>query len=515
MARGFRWLMGDFVGGSYAVHQAYKPWLAIRGDTTPVNTWTAGEISIQARDTTDIVRNGFGFEPSVLFLIGYRPRLANLGSDSAFGARGGGYTFGVAGHAVTGPEWDSVTTYDPGDVVRHENVDYVATSTNTNSEPPSGDWDEVPLTQFTGSSRIRHAFETNYSYWNEDCCYRVVHDFGNTEILQLEVEFDTDGFTLHQVVNLYDQADPIYWLAIGGNYQAGVITTGDTSIIGFDGQPQGAVFFSTKHTAGVEFRNNYWDHMQGFASIQGSQAAIWGGAQPTSWSWTTERWQDDACIVLCTPAAGSSFVGASYDVGGIISSWNVGGVSFQWPVYGNQLYRVGYVLTGEPCDSGVLETNYETRPGGSQNDFPDGSNFVPTDVRPDIILMQATNYNFSYSDTDPFNYPRSPNQFGFGGSGGFGWHVAPFVTSGVGDAWSAHTFGNAVAERGRYANSGTQLLRNYILAGQGSNSSPPAYHQHSVNVIPNPVIVGINYRYAERHAQVKRIHVNVSDQYLP
>ncbi len=49
------------------------------------------------------------------------------------------------------------------------------------------------------------------------------------------------------------------------------------------------------------------------------------------------------------------------------------------------------------------------------------------------------------------------------------------------------------------------------MKAAGANSNPPAQHQHGINILPNPVIVGTNYRYAERHAHVKRLHVNVSD----
>lgn len=533
---GFRWLMGDYVGGDTAVHQAYKPYLCIRRP----DEHAIGEVQIQPRDTTDLVFN-LGWEPDVIVLIGYRPKLANGGADSAFGDRGGGMTMGVLGKGTTG------------------------------------------VVQFTLSSRIRHAFEPVYSYWNEDCCYRVAHDFAAQEILRLEGTFDANGFTLSQVVNLYDQTDYVAWLAMKGQYVSGVMTTGETILNGLPGYPSGAMFLSSKHAPGVDYRAGYWDHMTGFASESGQQAAIWGGRQPTSWDWTTERWEDDRAIVLCDPAEASSFYGAEYLVGGRVTDWwddtdtvtitrsggtasvshtahgfatgqrvliagaqqgpyngihqitvtglndytysvtgtpatpatgtitaTVGGINLDWPVYGNQLYQVGYVITGHDSDQGVLETNWETRPGGAQNAYPDGSNFQETSIYPDVILMAATNYNFSYSNTDPFDYPRSPGQFGFGGSGGLGWHATPFSRTAV-DAFGVHTFGNAVEERGHYANSGTQYKRGYILAGQGSNSNPPAYHQHSVNVIPNPVIVGTNYRYAERHAEVHRIHVNPSD----
>lgn len=493
---GFRWKMGDYVGGDKAVHQAYKPWLVLRMDE-PENDHALGEISVQPRDTSDIVISGLGFRPTALFLISYRPQLANGGSDSAFGDRGGGMTFGVAGHALVGPEWDSEATYSAGDVVRHESKRYIAVGGGSiTSEPPSADWSYLPVTQFTGSSRIRHAFEPKYSYWNEDCCFRVVHDFGATEILKLAADFDDDGFTLAQTVNLYDQANPIAWLAMSGDIVVDVMTTGDT-FLPFNGDPQGAMFLSTKHAPGETFRTGKWDHMQGFASVGGAQAAIWGGGRNDNWDWTTERWEDDRAIVLCDAADGASFLDASYDVGARVIDWT-SGLTLDYPVYGNEQYRVGYVLFGQPADHGVLETNWETRQGGAQNDFPDeDANFEQTSVRPDIIFMAATNYNFSATNTNPFDSPRSPGQFNFCGSGGLGWHASPFSDLGY-DAYGVHTFGNAVAERGRYANSGTQFLRRYILAGQGCTSQPPAYHQHSVNVIPNPRVVGMNFRSADR-----------------
>ena len=536
----FRWRLGDYVGGDTAVHQGYKPFLCLKPDV-----YAAGEFQIYARDYSDIVISGLGFEPDVVMLISYRPKYANGGSDSAYGSRGGGMTFGVQGADA----------------------------------------------QFTGSSRIRHAFEPNISYWNEDCCFRVAHDFGATEVLKLTCALDSDGFTLTPVVNLYDADDYIAWIAMSFSKKCrvGVMTTGDTLIDSIPGRPQGATFLSTKHTSGVSYRDGYWDHMQGFASYDGNVACIWGGCQPTSWNWTTERWQDDAAIVLCTPASGSSFAGASYDVGGIVSDWwedtdsvsivrsgttatvthtthgfssgtlvlisganeyqyngvqeitvsdpdtytytvtgspatpatgnpkaTVGGLDLQWPVYGNQLYRVGYIVVASDPDSkvlaeaGVLETSWETRPGGTYNIPGTGENLQTTTMlSPEVILMAATNYNFSWSDSDPYNLPRSPDQFGFGGSGGLGWHFAPFSVYGY-DAYGVHTFGNAVAEIGHYSNSGTQYMRRWILAGQGSNSNPPAYHQHSVNVVPNPMIPGLNRRWAMRNSHNPRLLINQS-----
>jgi hypothetical protein len=124
--------------------------------------------------------------------------------------------------------------------------------------------------------------------------------------------------------------------------------------------------------------------------------------------------------------------------------------------------------------------------------------------------MSTTNYTFDYTNHDPLALPRTPDTFQSGGGGGFGWHRVPF-TEVAGDAWGVHTYGNGVDEMGHYANSASQRQRGCIMLGAGANSTPPAQHQQGINIIPNPVIVGTNYRYAERHAHVKRLHVNIDD----
>lgn len=556
----FKWVMGDYVGGQKAVHQAYKPWMALDPEE-----WATGEVLIQPRDTADLVFTT-GFEPDVVFLISYRPRNAGGKNDAAFGARGGGMTYGAGGRAC-----------------------------------PGG------LAQFTGSTRIRHAFEQRYSFWREDAILSVVHKhaLGDTtadpgeEILRLVLDsLDPTGFTLQQVINLYDQTDYVAWLAMKGRFHVGTMSTGDSQLYGVPGTATGAVFLSTKHTPAQigGCRINRWDHSQGFATAIGNQAAIWGGMRDANWDRTTERWADSHSILICDAQLGTAFVGAKVLTEGRIWNWfgdshtvtitrsgstatvtdtghgwatgqcievagadqgpyngvhvitvtdantyeytvtgspatpatgtitaTVGGVDISYDTLDSSgdggsgagsAFRVGYVLTAEECDSGVLETNWETRPGGTENDPPgSGVNRVDTLVRPRVVLMQATNYNFDTSDVDAFDWPRLPDQFWSGGSGGLGWHVYDFDDPGT--AYGVHTYGNGIAELGRYANSGTQYMRNYILAGQGANSNPPAYHQHSVNIIPSPKIVGLNYRYGERHAHVKRFHTNVSDLYVP
>ena len=542
MAYGFKWRMGDYVGGQRAVHQAYKPWLALDPEE-----WAIGEFSIAPRDTTDRVFTGLGFEPDVLFLITPRVQLSNGLNDREFGATGGGMAYGVAGRACPN------------------------------------------IVQFSGASRIRWAFEQKYSGWREDCCLHVVSNDAGTEVLRLVlVDFDPDGFTLEQSINLYDQSMYVAWLAMKGRFKTQIISAGDTQINGVPGSPTAAFFMSTQHTlAHGPLRAGVWHHMQGFAT-QSSQASIWGGGRDPNWDFTTEHWRDADSITLALSALSSGYVGAELRVAGRITNWfddehsvtitrsgstatvsdpghgygvgdcvyiagatqinyngvvhvtgttlntwdyevpgtpttpatgtitaTVGGVDLQYPTFDGNPYRVGCVLMGEPADSGVLETNWETRPGGTQNDPPgSGTNWVPTAVRPRVVLMQATNYFFSTNNLDPFDLPRLPNTFGFGGSGGLGWHAQPF-TYGAGDSFGIHVFGNAVAERGRYANSGGQYMRGYILAGQGANSNPPAYHQHSVDIIPSPRYVGLNYRFGERHAQIKRFHRNESDVYVP
>lgn len=511
MPQGFKWKLGDYVGGDKAVHQGYKPYLVIK---SPRASYQAvGEFLIQPRDTADLQVSGLGFTPTVVMLISYRPKLADGATDSSYGARGGGMTFGVAGWSTsTTTPWDSGDAYVIGDQVVHATGQYVAATNHTNSEPPSADWSLVSFAQFSGSTKIRHAFEVPGARWTEAAAFNVCFHATSVPILTLSLaSFESDGFTLSQDVNLYDQTDYVAWIALGGKYSIGVIDAGDTTIGGFDGTPGGAMFLSVKHRGAAEpdpFREGYWDHMTGFASDSGAQAVIWGGRRPTSWDWTTERWEDDSAILLCNAATGSFFAGTSVAAQAQVSIWNPGGIDLSWSVFDNQPYRIGYLLA-ETAEMGVIETSWETRPNGTLVDA-DGLNFVATDIRPDVVLMAATNYNFDRSNVDPYDMPRSAGSFWKGGSGGLGWHAAPFSELGY-DAWGVHTAGNAVAEIGHYANSSTQYMRRSILAGWGSNSQPPAYPQHSVNIVGNPVIVGTNYRYAERHAAVHRLHVNQSD----
>lgn len=525
MAFGFKWKLGSYVGGSTAVHQAYKPYLVL---STPGHDQQAvGEITVQPRDFSDITISGLGFSPTAIVLVSFRPRNHNLSTDTNFGNRGGGMTYGIGGYASsTTVPWDDATAYSPGDQVIHDGEQYVSNSIHTNSEPPSADWDSPGLAQFTGSTRIRQGFDMGgargIKRWREDSCLNVISVITGTRtlinILTLSLaSLNADGFTLSVDENLYDQTDPVFWLAIGGANSVGVIDAGTTSIGGFAGTPSGALFLSTKSktsdlgsAAATGAEKDNWDHMQGFAAPN-SQAVIWGGGREASWGHTTERWEDDASILFCLPALSSGFAGASVIQRAIVSGWGAGGIDLSWPLFDNVQYRIGYLLS-ETGEAGVIETSWETRPEGSFVGA-DGANFVPTNIVPDVVLMGATNYTFSFSNADPYDQPRSPDQFGSGGSGGLGFHAAPFSELGD-DAYGVHTYGNAVQETGHYSNSATFIGRRYIMPGAGANSNPPAQHQHSVNIIPNPVIVGTNYRYAERHSHVKRIHINQSDRPL-
>lgn len=510
MAFGFKWTMCTYVGGDYAVHPNFKTYMLMQPED-----WAAGEITVQPRDTADIVVSGLGFKPTLLMLVSYRPRKANGATDTSFGNRGGGYTFGVAGLSQWGSPWSAATTYDPGDVAQRSGTHYVALFTNTNDPPPSANWAEVASAQFTGSSRIRQGWDINgMKRWREDRCFQVVH--GGTHgygtefdiALILDHEFTSDGFTLHVEKNLYDQTDPVFWFAADGNFQVGVMDAGTTELTGFNGTPQGAVFLSSKYPTTLNpYEYLYWDHMQGFASLDG-QNCIWGGEKHASWGWTTERWSADRAILLCKGAQGSNFTGAVVEVVGNVTDWHPGGIDIQWDVLTGMThgpYRIGWILSGQEGETGYIQADF-TKAGIEQ--------FQPTRIRPDVILMASTNYTFSTSNHDPLALPRLPDVFQQGGGGGLGWHVAEF-TVGSGDARGIHTYGNAVQESGHYANSATQVGRGCIMLAAGANSNPPAQHQHGINVLPNPKIVGLNYRYAERHAHVKRIHVNVSDRYIP
>lgn len=515
MPTGFKWELGDYVGGSFAVHPNYKQYLAV--ETPGHDQQAVGEITIQPGQSGQIQISGLGFTPTALVMVSYRPQNANGVADNAFGDRGGGMTFGCAGWETGADEWEP-GTYNTGEFVMHEAQLYECVAPGpgftTTDEPPSADWAEVLPTQFTGSTKIRHAFETVYAIWREDVCFNVMHKGFTALTLSLD-SFDVGGFTLNIDLNLYDQSNPVAWLAIGGNNTVGIMDAGQTEITGFNGTPSGAMFLSIKlleSEAGI-IKSGYWDHMTGFAS-PGEGAVVWGGAIPTSWTWTTERWEDAYPILLCRAASGTSFAGTQIEARGQVTDWVPGGIELQWPVFNNQPYRIGYLLV-ETGDAGWFEANAEKKPGGIEVG-PDGvTNFENTTVRPDLVLMASTNYTFNGQGGVTYDdFPRLPNQFQFCGGGGLGFHASPYSRLGF-DAYGVHTYGNAVAERGHYANSGTQYLRRWIMAGQGCTSQPPANHQHSINIVPNPVIVGINYRYAERHAHVKRIHVNPSDRYIP
>lgn len=514
--------MGNFVGGQQAVHQSYKPWLAIEsGDLNDPGApgQDAGEFDIAARYTGPIVVSGLAFTPDIIFLASYRPRRHNGHTDTNFGRRGGGMTFGVAN----------------------------------------------ALQQFTGSSRMQQGFDFHMGIkrWREDVCFNVISvtSFPPTvgeDILTMELtSLDANGFTLNVTTNLYDEVDNVFWMAMKGDFQVGVMDAGDTSIGGFSGQtPTGAIFLSTRSEQTITYdlalwdsgtpyvigdqvewlgaywqatsnhtdseppsadwlqlsppapnghEINNWDHVQGVAGSNNVQACVWGGARSTSWNWTTEYWTDDAAIVLGNAANGSFFVGASILAKGAVTSWNAGGIDLDWEIFNGTPYRIGYVLSGNPAEAGVIETNWETRPGGTQNDPPgSGYMFEPTTVKPYTVFMTATNYTFDGSDTDAFDMPRSPGEFWSGGGGGMGWHVYPF-SSAAGDAWGVHTYANGRAELGHYANSATRKTRGCIMDGAGANSQPPAAHQHCVNIIPTPRQPGLNWRYADRHLTSARL----------
>lgn len=505
MALGFKWTICAYVGGDTAVHQAYKPYLVLRVDRP--DDYAIGEIQIQPRDTADISVTGLGFRPDVLMLVSFRPRGANDTSDTSFGTRGGGMTYGAAGHETrTTVEWDSGTAYLIGDRVEHEGQ-YVATTNHTGSEPPSADWAlAADFIQFTGGAKHRHAFNAHHSTWREDACLSVMFKDG-VEILRLELaSFDADGFTLNQPINLYDMTDYVAWIALRGNYITGIMEAGDTSVGGFEGTPTGAVFLSTKFleedVGTVKYSN--WDYMQGLAA-QNDQNVVWGGHVPNGWNYSTERWEDDAAILLCTAALSGSFAGAAVEAKGAVTAWGPGGIDLQWEIYNNEPYRIGYILCGGEAEAGYLETSWGTRFGGEFTE-DDGYMFQPTTVRPDVVLMTGTNYNFSFSNNDPYDRPRSPGEFQSGAGAGLGWHAAPFSTGT--DAYGVHTYQNGVAETGHYVNGATSYARGCIMHGGGANSNPPAQHQHGVNLLASPRWVGMNWRYAERHVAATRALVN-------
>lgn len=520
MAYGFKWTMCTYVGGDYAVHPNFKTYMLMNPED-----WAAGEISVPALNTSDIVVTGLGFKPTLLMLCGFRPRRAGdpSSTDTSFGNRGGGMTFGVAGLSQWGSPWSAATTYHAGDVAEHSGTHYIAVDTNTNSAPPSAHWTTVPSAQFSGSTRIQQGWDIGaMKRWTEAHCYQVAHggthgfNSENDIVLILDHEFTADGFTLHVAKNTYGQEDPVFWLAMDGNFQVGVMDAGTTELTGFEGTPQGACFLSVKYptysapyspSGGVGYNLNGWDHMQGFASLDG-QNCIWGGEKWASWAWTTERWSADRAILLCRGAQGSFFAGATVEVVGNVTDWHDGGIDIQWDVLTGMTYgpyRIGWILSGQEGEVGYLQADF-TKAGIEQ--------FQPTRIRPDVVLMATTNYNFDFGDHDPLSQPRSPDVFQKGGGGGIGWHVSEF-TVGAGDAFGVHTYGNAVEEMGHYANSATIRSRGCIMLAAGANSQPPAQHQHGINLLPNPRWVGLNWRQAERHITATRALLNPSETKPP
>lgn len=548
MSTTFKWDLCNFVGGDYAVHPSFKTYLNLQPDD-----WASGELTVTARSYDDIVISGLGFQPDVILLISFRPRGAGHSTDTSFGGRGGGMSFGVGSDSA----------------------------------------------QFCGSTRFRQGWDLNgYKRWREDVIFNVVHggthvgagEFtSNPDSLTLTHTIDADGFTLTPTLNLWDQNDTIMWLAMEGNFKVGVIDAGDTVIEDIAGQPQGAFFLSCKTTldnvqpaggAPDPWNLGYWDHMQGFASPDG-QNCIWGGRYPSSWDWTTERWTASYAIQLCKAATGSSFAGTSVQAEGRVTSWwadvnpvvgitrsgttatveqtghpyvsgqevliagadqfqyngvkevtvvdvdhytftvssgadtpatgtitaSVGGIYLAWDVWNSQPYRIGYILVGETLEAecNYLETNFLLRPAVA------GDNLQTVRFSPYVLLLSGTNYTFNYttSGLDPLSFPRLPDTFQSGGGGGFGWAFSPFSASGN-DAYFVHTYGNGVAERGHYSNSATQKQRGCVAAGAGANSNPPAAHQHGINILPNPVIVGTNWRVSadRRNSGTGRLHVD-------
>jgi hypothetical protein len=504
MATGFKWLLCNFVGGDYAVHPSFKTYLVQRPEA-----WATGELTVSARSTADLVVSGLGFKPTLLMMVCFRPRTANLQADTSFGNRGGGMTFGVGGLSQWGEPWDAGTTYNPGETAQFGGSHYVCLNTNLNDPPPSGNWNDVQNVKFTGSTRIKQGWDTSgLKIWREDATLAVVHGGGhgaygvNNEALTLQHTFNSDGFTLSVDRNLYDESDVIFWMALDGQYTTGIMDAGTTELTGFNGTPEGVMFLSVKQLLPLDYNDNgHWDHMQGFASRLDGQNCIWGGCLFASWGWTTERWTASSAILLCKGAQGSFFAGAQVEAVGTVTDWHDGGIDIQWPTFNNVANRIGWIMSGQPSEAGYLQADF-TKAGIQQ--------LQPTRINPQVILMSTTNYNFDYTTLDPLASPRTPDTFQSGGGGGFGWHRVLF-TEATGDAWGVHTYGNGVDERGHYANSSTQRQRGCIMAGAGANSTPPAQHQQGINIIPNPVIVGTNYRYAERHAHVKRLHVNESD----
>lgn len=303
MASFFKWRLCSYVGGDYAVHPHYKSYLILM----PTNgKWIGGDIEVQPRDTSTISVD-CGFQPNLLILVSYRPKYANGSWDSSFGLRGGGMTFGVAGDDA----------------------------------------------QFTGSTRIKQGFDLHIGAkrWREDVCFNVIHGgisgqvpyntedywpgFPDWDTYTLEHTFTPTGFDLAQTLNLYDETDVLYWIAMQGNFSVGALDSGTTRVSGIPFKPEGAAFFSVKTTGdeteppGYTYAGRpeidpwhvgYWDMMRGYASVD-DQVCTWGGARPTSWNWTTEYFSDRSAIILPTAANNSNLVGTSLDQEGRVTDW--------------------------------------------------------------------------------------------------------------------------------------------------------------------------------------------------
>lgn len=560
----FRWSLCQYIGGDYAVHPSYKSYLILRPDG---GMYTAGSIPIVARDTSTISVN-CGFEPNLLMLFSYRPKFANGSWDSSFGNRGGGCTIGVAGYDTHGNDaqftgstriqqgWDLAVGYKRWREDVCFNVVHGGAHDSTCDDTYWSGWPNVDALTLT------HAFtasgfdltQTLNLYDSDSTVYFIamygdftvgVMDAGDTVVSKTPYKPEGAFFFSAKTTTANDiqsnrirdcllTTDPWhqgYWDIMTGfaSPDAQVCTWGGARPSGWNWTTEhfrddSAIVLCTaangSSLVGTSLDQqgqivSWWDDVDtvtitrsgGTATVShtghgftSGQLVLIAGADQGAYNGVQQITFVDANSYTYT-VTGSPATPAT----GTITA-TVGGIDIQWPIFNNIPYRVGYVLS-KAGEAGYFEANFEKRPSGSQAD-PDGLNTQLTRITPRVILMATTNYNFNYIETDPLALPRAINDFDKGGGGGLGWHW--FLTTDV-PANGIHTYGNSVQEMGHYSNSATSINSNCIMPGAGANSNPPAAHEHSIDIHPNPVIVGTNYRYAERHAEVHRLHVNPSD----
>lgn len=558
MASFFRWSLCSYVGGDTAVRPHYKSFLILM----PTNgRWTGGTIPITARDTSTISVN-CGFQPNLLIMVSYRPKYANGSYDGNFGLRGGGMTFGVAGddEQFTGStriqqgydlpvgmkRWREDVCFN----VVHGGEGYPGYA-NAGAWPGYPDFDTLTL-EHTFTATGFDLAQTVNLYDGDDTIYWIAMQ-GNFKVGSFDsgatsvsgIPFKPEGAAFFSVKTTGDETVPA---PIAGDRPSP-----DPWHLGYWDLMRGYASIDQQVCTWGGGRPTSWNWTTDYFSDRSSiilptpaNNSGFGGTSLDQEGRVTDWWEDTDIVTITrigTTATvahtGHGFVSGqqvriagadqiayngiktitfvdlnhyTYTVTGSPATpatgtitATVGGIDLQWDAFNNIPYRVGYIM-GESAEAGWFESNWEKRPGGTLSE-PDGTNIQLTRLNPRVILMTSTNYEFD-GGGGALDNARAINGFGFGGSGGFGFHW--FLTADV-PALAVMTYGNPVAEMGHYSNSGTTVESDCIARAPAGNSNPPAYPQHGIDVLPNPRIVGTNVRSAERKSHVQRLHIDISD----